>query len=349
MKHKKVSDIQELKYEKHQRDYTLLGTSLVFRAYFDNKAVGYFDHTPHPMYVTIEDGILYHFTASEDSVNRAKKWVENYTASDLQKHKDGHDKVLEEYRNFLKNYTNEESLDSIKKLHEYFFKLLPLILVAIEVPEYTKDDIDDQVFKLCMEIRKENEDVYKVGFDAQKNLLEIIEKKEDVKAGYLKFLTYEEFERFLETKTLPENISQRKDFFLVKESFEGTKTFTEIEKLNDFGLVSSIDENIKEFSGSIAYKGRVKGRVRLIKLVKDAEKIEEGDVLVTSMTDPRYVPYMKKASAIVTDEGGITCHAAIVSRELKKPCVIGTKFATQVLKDGMEVEVDADNGVVRIL
>ena len=58
---------------------------------------------------------------------------------------------------------------------------------------------------------------------------------------------------------------------------------------------------------------------------------------------------IKKAVAIVTDVGGITCHAAIVSREMKKPCVVGTKFATQVLKDGDMVEVDADKGVVRIL
>jgi pyruvate, water dikinase len=58
---------------------------------------------------------------------------------------------------------------------------------------------------------------------------------------------------------------------------------------------------------------------------------------------------MKKASAIITDEGGITSHAAIVSREMKKPCVIGTKIATKILKDGDLVEVDADRGIVNIL
>jgi hypothetical protein len=67
------------------------------------------------------------------------------------------------------------------------------------------------------------------------------------------------------------------------------------------------------------------------------------------MTRPEFVPLMKKAGAIITNEGGITCHAAIIARELKKPCIIGTKIATQVLKDGDFVEVDADAGVVRIL
>jgi pyruvate,water dikinase len=67
------------------------------------------------------------------------------------------------------------------------------------------------------------------------------------------------------------------------------------------------------------------------------------------MTTPEYVPIMKMASAIVTDEGGISCHAAIVSRELKIPCVIGTKNATKVLKTGDEIEVDAEKGIVKIL
>ncbi|MFC1612894.1 PEP-utilizing enzyme [Patescibacteria group bacterium] len=72
-------------------------------------------------------------------------------------------------------------------------------------------------------------------------------------------------------------------------------------------------------------------------------------MLVSHMTNPGIVPAMKQAVAIITDMGGITCHAAIVSRELKKPCIIGTKIATQVLKDGDMVEVDADKGIVRIL
>ena len=67
------------------------------------------------------------------------------------------------------------------------------------------------------------------------------------------------------------------------------------------------------------------------------------------MIKPDYLSAMKKAVAFVTDEGGITCHAAIVARELNKPCIIGTKIATKVLKDGDEVEVDADKGVVKIL
>lgn len=67
------------------------------------------------------------------------------------------------------------------------------------------------------------------------------------------------------------------------------------------------------------------------------------------MTRPEFVPLMKMVSGIITDEGGVTCHAAIVSRELRIPCVIGTKIATQFLKDGDLVEVDADHGKIRVL
>ena len=74
-----------------------------------------------------------------------------------------------------------------------------------------------------------------------------------------------------------------------------------------------------------------------------------GDVLVSVATTPSIVTAMKKAAAIVTDQGGLTCHAAIVSRELGVPCVVGTKIATASLKDGDLVEVDAMKGIVRKL
>lgn len=89
--------------------------------------------------------------------------------------------------------------------------------------------------------------------------------------------------------------------------------------------------------------------IGVAKILKDASetgKIESGDVLVAKMTTPDFVPAMKKASAIVTDEGGMTSHAAIVSRELGIPCIVGTGNATQVLKEGMEITVDGSGGMV---
>lgn len=107
--------------------------------------------------------------------------------------------------------------------------------------------------------------------------------------------------------------------------------------------------DVKEFRGQIAHKGFVKGKVKIVRTTQDASQVIEGDIIVSPMTVPDFLLAMKRAAAFITDEGGITCHAAIVSRELGKPCIIGTKIATKVLKDGDFVEVDAEKGIVRII
>ncbi len=88
------------------------------------------------------------------------------------------------------------------------------------------------------------------------------------------------------------------------------------------------------------------GKVKNIKDISEISRVEDGDILVTIMTNPDMVPAMRRASAVVTDEGGRTCHAAIVSRELGIPCIVGAKEASQILTDGMEITVDATRGVV---
>lgn len=108
-----------------------------------------------------------------------------------------------------------------------------------------------------------------------------------------------------------------------------------------------IDELVSELQGLCANPGKVIGAVKVCNDVKEAnKKIKPGDILVTGMTMPEFVPVMTKAGAIITDEGGITCHAAIISRELGKPCIVGIKIATKVLKDNDIVEVNANHGVV---
>ena len=111
------------------------------------------------------------------------------------------------------------------------------------------------------------------------------------------------------------------------------------------------DEGLKTattpiLSGSGASPGIGSGPVKVLKSPKEIGKVKSGDVLVAEMTSPDYVPAMKKASAIVTDQGGMTSHAAIVSRELGIPCVVGTKEATKKLKDGVTATVDGGKGLV---
>lgn len=105
----------------------------------------------------------------------------------------------------------------------------------------------------------------------------------------------------------------------------------------------------REANGSTAYPGKVRGIVRLINTPEDMVKMRRGDILVSGATNPNLMPAIRQAAAIVTDEGGLTCHAAIVSREFKIPCVVGTNFITRIVKDGDRVEVDATKGIVKKL
>ena len=104
--------------------------------------------------------------------------------------------------------------------------------------------------------------------------------------------------------------------------------------------------NLQIVRGTVAYRGKVTGRVKKVLSKRDLKNLS-GKILVTPMTSIRFIPFLQKVRAIVTDEGGIACHAAIIARELKKPCVIGTKFATKFFKTGDLVEVDANKGIVR--
>jgi len=102
-----------------------------------------------------------------------------------------------------------------------------------------------------------------------------------------------------------------------------------------------------EVHGIVANPGKIRGYVQQIRTRKDIARFEQGKVLVAITISPEHIVAMQKATAIVTDEGGIACHAAIVAREMDKPCIVGTGKATSVFKDGDLVEVDAEKGIVR--
>ncbi len=124
-------------------------------------------------------------------------------------------------------------------------------------------------------------------------------------------------------------------------NFEDAKVF-----LNEFETFDS-RAVFGDLHGMVANLGRVVGKARIINSPEEFGKMQQDDILITSMTRPEFMPILKKALAIVTDEGGITSHAAIVARELGIPCVIGTKIATKALKDGDMIEVNANHGIVK--
>ena len=149
------------------------------------------------------------------------------------------------------------------------------------------------------------------------------------------------------------NILKRSNYYLLYGQNDKLKKTTDIKLINKYIKTFWPEDkiNIKNIKGLVVSKGKgeiIKGTAKIIRdPFKDINKMKPGDILVASMTSPEYIVAMRKASAIITDVGGMTCHAAIVSRELGIPCIVDTKIAIRALKDGDEVEVDADKGVVK--
>ena len=188
-----------------------------------------------------------------------------------------------------------------------------------------------------------------------KAVFESMSKKLGISIEALLHMTYEEIINSIKNKKLIINEDKIIDrvengcSYLITPNASYLVTGNEIDELEEMILPKENNLNITELKGQSAFKGKVRGKVRIILDRRNADEVLSGEILVTTMTTPDFVPAMRRSSGIITNEGGILCHAAIMSRELRKPCIIGTKKATDVLKTGDEVEVDADNGIVRIL
>jgi phosphoenolpyruvate synthase/pyruvate phosphate dikinase len=135
-------------------------------------------------------------------------------------------------------------------------------------------------------------------------------------------------------------------------AFTDGKLFTSLDEVK-----ASYDVELKEehvvtgsaLKGQVAYPGKRTGMVKIINNRDDMKKFQAGDIIVSPTTTPDLLPVMKIAGAIISEHGGVICHASITSRELKIPCIVGVKGATKALKDGDIIEVDAENGIIRIM
>jgi phosphohistidine swiveling domain-containing protein len=186
-----------------------------------------------------------------------------------------------------------------------------------------------------------------------RSLFEEIAKRTDVELEDISYLQESEIVDFLANgNKVPEDVvKNRKNMgfviYFTPEHEVICKTGEGIEPaLEERGFAFAEESVSEEIRGTPASPGKVSGRVTIVKGVSDLDKVKKGDILVAVTTHPDYVPAMRRAAAIVTDEGGLTSHAAIVSREFGLPCVVGTRRVTKLLKDGDTVEVDADSGSV---
>jgi phosphohistidine swiveling domain-containing protein len=191
------------------------------------------------------------------------------------------------------------------------------------------------------------------------NLLYELQKRIGVNfEDFIKVYMFCDILHFLDTGEIltTEQILERKKC-MVLHYLHGESTFyfgDEGLALRD-RLITKKDEMQKEITGMVANKGIVRAKARVVHVkdlasfTKDSSLFQTGEILVTTMTSPLMVPLIEKAAGIITDEGGICSHAAVISREFGVPCIIGTKGASFVINTGDEIELDANKGTVKIL
>ncbi|MBP7806145.1 hypothetical protein KA057_00505 [Candidatus Gracilibacteria bacterium] len=176
-----------------------------------------------------------------------------------------------------------------------------------------------------------------------------IAKKYKQKQENLSYMTKDEILDGIEQKKWvnEDEIQKRKENSALIFIGKSIKNVHSTQKLEELDKKLFIEQNT--ISGTTAFPGNISGTARIINSHDDLRKLKKGDIMISSTTRPDYLPFIADIAGFVTNEGGTLSHAAILAREIKKPCIIGTKIATQVIKSGDEITLDGENGVVRIL
>jgi phosphohistidine swiveling domain-containing protein len=253
------------------------------------------------------------------------------------------DIVRSDSKKFLNDIGSLKSSD-LKKMRSNIISLWPGYLYGYNLYRFSekgifqpKNKIQKDNLEWSIKSRKYSEGIYDC-------IEELVNKK--LEKYYWQLLDTDEVYDLVDGKQAPAN---RELLFVVDKSGIHQTGFESYLEENEYFYQREETENNDQIKGIVAMKGKATGKVRIVSKRNPESFIsfQEGEVLVALSTSPQFVPLMKKSAAIVTSEGGMASHAAIVARELKKPCIVGTKNATKVLKDGDLVEVDANKGTVK--
>lgn len=239
--------------------------------------------------------------------------------------KDRLEQIIKEQREFFEKYN----------CSDFFKKLVFSMQEFLIVLDYTKADVVE-------------------GLYLSRTLLEEISRLLCVDSWIdVRFLTPHEIKNCLISGSKPDYslINERKKNFVILfenekiNVYQGQKAKELIDKL----VVSEDLSKVDDLKGLVTYPGKVQGYVQIVTSAKDLAKFKLGSILVTKDTSTELTSIIKKSKAIVADYGGLLSHTGIVSREFKIPCIVQTKNATKVLKDGDLIEVDANTGVIKVI
>lgn len=248
--------------------------------------------------------------------------------------------------NDLERILGEES-PNLEVLFSAIIKLWPALTIGQLFGNVEVWDPGEELLNHCMYARERTDRLIHPAIQRLAQVTTSLPIAQTVPHELRRFITYSEYVQ----ATIPDEdvLQQRAKRFLYHEGQITTDRLKYLDAqridLTRLEMLSDRDDS-RSIKGRCAFPGDVRGKVRRIFSSKEMNRMQEGCILVAPMTVPDLLPAMKQAAAIVTDEGGITCHAAIVARELQIPCVTGTLIATRELQDGDLVHVDATNGIV---
>ncbi len=323
-----------------------------------------------------EYGTLFYSEEPLDLLKIAlKKQKGEDVEEELSKHIDKYSWIKAPVKSEMTSFTKEEYVERINELLK--FKNLENKISAIllarknndmkykmtidkydfkgELLYFSKIIRDFIFFRTCM-----TEHTDYLFYNARITLLEEIARRIGISNKELVMLSLKEIEDIIKnyyemSEEYLKKINDRKIGYAIIWENGKVKLFYSKDAiyLQDIASSRIVDiENIDEkdiIKGNVANKGKVQGKVRILNSYSDIKKVKKGDIIVATMTTPDYISAMEKAAGFITDEGGITCHAAIISREFDVPCIVGTVNATKRLKDGQEIEMNAYNGTIKVI
>ncbi|MBU1197078.1 hypothetical protein KJ765_01050 [Candidatus Micrarchaeota archaeon] len=265
----------------------------------------------------------------------------------------------QETRRILKNFghVNELDYESVKRLKTRYQLLFPWLRFSIRFPATWKKDIEKQVPKhakrvidTAYESRRSTDGIFEKINALFRTVFAKSLRETHHPEHWTKYFTEEDVYRFAKNESMdwPAIEARSKGYVLCRGKVYASSHYQSIFQEHGYAFQETPVNASENIRGTIAFAdGKRTGIVRKLFAIEQLPSFQEGEILVSPMTVPDFLPAMKKAAAIVTDEGGVTCHAAIVARELGKPCIIGTKIASKILEDGERVEVDSAEGIIR--
>src|SRR3989338_7153089 len=330
-------------------NYTLLSSSLLSEGYGHTCVIRFGSGLPREFYIHDQDAVVCYQSKEENKkfgrlIAQLIKKQRGFLPSLITEV----ERRTKEFSRFIKTSKNISVVifEEFKRLH---FDYLPAFVAVSRSANYITGKSATKTLANLRKARLFSESMYSEADEYLKKSLNLIARKEKVSLSNLLKLHYRELDIYLASGKLPSirslqqrvglyDTSQVQKFFPASDSKKFESTIA-----NAYGLKKGYA------TGLCAVAGYARGAVRIVTNPTQDLLFNKGDILLTSMTRPQFIFLMKKAGAIVTDAGGILSHAAIVARELKKPCIIGTQTATQAFKNGDFVEVDATKGIVKKL